>query len=452
MRLTAITCSLALAAPLSGKVGAADQDKQLYGDLVSQVLAAKCASCHGEDKQKGKLRVDSFGAILEGGNEGPSVVAGKPDDSPILQRVYLPLDDDDHMPPEDKDQLTEQETALLEFWVQSGAKEKGSVADLKPDEETAKAIAHVADNLPEVPESVAKADVPKVDPAKEKLVEETVGRISETGASLMPIAQNTPELRYSALNISKDFTDDDLTALKPIADLIKWMDLARTGVTDKGLSHLSGMENLTRLHLENTGITDAGLDAIKVLPNLEYLNLYGTKVTDAGIAKLSGAKSLKKLFLWQSKATEAGAKKLAAAIPGLDVNTGWKESEVEPVALAANTKAEPKKETPPAKPEPKKEAAKPEPKKDAKKPAPKPEPKKPDPTFQKALDELKAAVEKTSKEASQAKAELEAAVKAVAEATKKAEALKAESEKAATVAVETKSALDQLEKAATASK
>ena len=43
-----------------------------------------------------------------------------------------------------------------------------------------------------------------------------------------------------------------------------------------------------------------------------------------GIVSEDGLKNLKKLFLWQSKATEEGANKLAEAIPGLDVNTGWK--------------------------------------------------------------------------------------------------------------------------------
>jgi len=487
MRLTAISCSFVLAASLTGTLRADDQNKQLYADLVAPVLSAKCVSCHGEDKQKGKLRVDTVAFIME----GEAVVAGKPDESTLLERVYLPLDDDDHMPPEDKDQLTKQETALLAFWVKAGAKEKGTVAEAKPDKDAAAAIAHVAANIPKA-SAVAKADAPKIDPAKEKLILETIGRIEDSGASLMAIAQNTPELRYSALNITKDFKDDNLAALKPIADQVKWMDLARTGVTDKGLANLTGMKNLTRLHLENTAVTDAGLDSLKGLANLEYLNLYGTKVTDAGVAKLAGLTKLKKVFVWQSKVTDAGAKKLAAAIPGIEVNTGWKASAVEPVLLAAATPKpaakpapatpapkpaakpapKPTTPTPAAKPAPKtpapKPAAKPAPATPAPKPAPKPAPTTPAPkpaakpaptapapanaTFAKALAELKATSDKTSKEAAASKAAFDAAIKTVADATKKAEALKAKSENAAKVAAETKAALTQLEKAAAAKK
>jgi len=76
------------------------------------------------------------------------------------------------------------------------------------------------------------------------------------------------------------------------------------------------------------------------LANLEYLNLYGTKVTDAGLEALKGLKNLKKLYVWQTGVTDAGAAKLTAAIPGIDINMGWKE----PAAPAAEAKpAEPAK-------------------------------------------------------------------------------------------------------------
>ena len=366
-------------------------------------------------------------------------------DSSLIQRVYLPLEDDEHMPPEGKNQLTEEETAVLAFWIQSGAKADATIGQLKPDEAASKAIAHVIGNLPEVAPVVAKTDAPPKPVVDEKIVAETIGRVTESGASLMAIAQDTPELRFSALNVAGDYTDDQLPMLKPVGPQLKWNDLARTKVTDKGLAHLSEMSNLTRLHLENTGVTDAGLAHLTGLSNLEYLNLYGTQVTDAGLQKLAGLKKLKKVFLWQSKATDAGAKKLAAAIPGLEVNTGWK---LEPVVLAAAT---PK---PAAAPKP---APKPEPK-PAPKPAPKPEPKpapKPstvDPMFNKALAELKATADETQKRADTIRAEFNAAIKAVETATKKAEALKAQAEKAAKVAAETKAALAQLQKAAEASK
>lgn len=480
--LNRLSSGLALAAGLAVAPAFADATKsQLYKDLVAPVLDAKCGNCHGAEKPKGKLNMETLEAILKGGNEGPAIVAGKVDESPLLQRVYLPLNDDEHMPPEDKEQLSAQETALIAFWIKSGAKAEGTVADFKPEAADLAAANHVLGNLPKAEKAVGKADAPKVDPAMQKLVTETIGRVEKNGASLMAIAQDTPELRFSALNVAKDFKDDQLAELKPIASQIKWMDLARTPVTDKGLAHLTGMTQLSRLHLENTGITDAGLDAIKGLGNLEYLNLYGTQVSDAGLAKLSGLKNLKKLFVWQTKVTDAGAAKLAAAIPGIDINTGWK-AQAEPVAVAAAatpaaapaapatpkpatpapaTPAKPATTTPapapakPATPAPT-TAAKPAPAPAPTTPAPAPAaaPAKPavDPMFSKAVAEVETAAAEAAKRAAQAKTDFDNAIKAVEEATKRAEALKASSEKAAAVATETKAALDQLKKAIETSK
>jgi mono/diheme cytochrome c family protein len=425
-------------------------NKKLYPEIVQPILTAKCAGCHGEDKQKGKLRVDTFAQLMKGGSEGESVVAGKVNDSSLLQRVYLPLDDDEHMPPEGKDQLTAQETAVIAFWIQSGAKADATIGSLKPDEKANAAIANVIGNLPKAEAKVAEADKMKLTPEQEKTIATTIGNVEKSGASLMAIAQDTPELRFSALNVAKEFSDDGLAVLKPVAGQLKWVDLARTQVTDKGLAHLAGMKGITRLHLENTKVTDAGLDHIKGLADLEYLNLYGTQVTDAGIMKLAGLKKLKKIFLWQSKVTEGGATKLAATIPGLDANTGWKASKVEPVTLAANTSkpAAPAAPTAPAKPAAKPTTPAPKP---AAKPAPKPVPAI-DPMFDKALAELKGAADASAKKATDAKEQLDAAIQAVSEATKKAEALKSNHEKASKVAAETKAALAQLQKAIEAAK
>ena len=92
-----------------------------YESVVKPILAEKCESCHGEEKQKGGLRVDSLELMLEGGDQGPSVVPGDLENSLLISCLYLPLDDDLRMPPESKPQLTSEEIMILEHWVRSGA-------------------------------------------------------------------------------------------------------------------------------------------------------------------------------------------------------------------------------------------------------------------------------------------------------------------------------------------
>ncbi|NOX99189.1 MAG: hypothetical protein GXP30_05585 [Verrucomicrobia bacterium] len=337
-----------------GYSNAADaKDPIIYKDLVNPIFQAKCVSCHGEEKSKGKLRLDSYEAVMKGGSDAGSdnVIPGKPKDSESIVRAHLPLDDDDRMPPEDKDQLTKQELAVLEFWIKSGAKKDMKVSQAKPAGADAEAIKYVVAHPPKV--KAKKASKPKVDPkvaaARAKALAAVMPKVEKSGASLMAIAQDTPELRFSALNVAKSFKDDGLKILAPVNDQILWLDLARTQITDKALVDVVAMKNLTRLHLENTKITDAGLANIAKLANLEYLNLYGTQVSDAGIQKLAGLKKLKKIFLWQTKVSEKGAKQLVAKISGLDANTGFKAAAVKPVVAVAKKPAAPaKKPAPPS--------------------------------------------------------------------------------------------------------
>jgi hypothetical protein len=87
--------------------------------VVEPMLSEYCYSCHGPEKVKGGLRVDSLAFLLQGGDSGPSIVAGDPDASLLLQRLMLPLEDDDRMPPEGKPQPTEAEVAALRTWLLS---------------------------------------------------------------------------------------------------------------------------------------------------------------------------------------------------------------------------------------------------------------------------------------------------------------------------------------------
>lgn len=92
-----------------------------YERVIRPLLERTCTSCHNEDKQKGDLLLTTPAGIQQGGFTGPVVVPGKPEESPLLTRCLLPLDHDDHMPPEGKPQPTEEELAALRAWIAAGA-------------------------------------------------------------------------------------------------------------------------------------------------------------------------------------------------------------------------------------------------------------------------------------------------------------------------------------------
>ena len=70
--------------------------------------------------------------MLKGGQSGPVIVPGQAAQSELLRRVRLPLDDQDHMPPEGKPQPAPEDLALLEWWVEAGAPGDKRVDQLNP--------------------------------------------------------------------------------------------------------------------------------------------------------------------------------------------------------------------------------------------------------------------------------------------------------------------------------
>jgi uncharacterized membrane protein len=116
------------AAPGGAKPGASPL---VFQDLLMPIFETKCNNCHNEDKSKGGLRMDTHALLVQGGDGGTALVPGKPDESLALQRILLPADDDEHMPPEGKEQMTPEETALFRWWIQAGASESLRLDDPK---------------------------------------------------------------------------------------------------------------------------------------------------------------------------------------------------------------------------------------------------------------------------------------------------------------------------------
>jgi hypothetical protein len=108
-----------------------EKDKLVFQDVILPIFEAKCNNCHNADKSKGDLRLDTFEMVMKGGENGANIVPGKPDESLSIQRVLLAVDDDEHMPPDGKAQLTAGEIALLRWWVEQGASNTQKVADAK---------------------------------------------------------------------------------------------------------------------------------------------------------------------------------------------------------------------------------------------------------------------------------------------------------------------------------
>lgn len=359
------TFALTLALPLLAISPVHSQDQTAA--QATKILADRCVECHGPDKQKGKLRLDSRDAALH------AIKPGQVDESELFIRISLPADDVDIMPPKG-DPLTPEQVAIIQKWIASGAEwAEPSSETSDPEPETAQGdvqsiltklspqelellrnwiqeggkLPETAATKPAAAE-IALQEFPESDEEKQ-----AVASLQSAGALAMKVSQDGNWLRVNCRLVGDQIGDTEISPLSAMKNLIE-LDLSRTQVTDAGLAHISGLSNLTHLNLNNTGITDEGLKHLASLNNLTYLNLYGTKVSDTGLDHLKGLKTLEKLYIWQTDISDKGSAALQEALPAVEIIGGWKLESVQvPEAKPAEeAKAEEKQAVAPEKPEP----------------------------------------------------------------------------------------------------
>src|SRR5437773_2156600 len=110
-------CTLALAGPAAGPT---PEQAAAFEQQVRPILRANCYTCHSHaaKKSKGGLVLDSRDSALKGGDTGPAIVPGKPDES-LLVKAVSHTDDDLKMPPKGK--LADGQIKILRDWIQQGA-------------------------------------------------------------------------------------------------------------------------------------------------------------------------------------------------------------------------------------------------------------------------------------------------------------------------------------------
>jgi uncharacterized membrane protein len=258
-----------------------------YARHIYPILDSNCVVCHGEQKVKGHLRLDSYDHLMRGGSDGAVVIPGKPERSILLQRLMLPPTDKKFMPSDDRPALKPEEVAWIRAWVQQGASEQ------------ARSLAGI--NLPD------DEPLPQVGDYSGMMAEITKTAKSE-GVTLVPVSRNLGDgLILNTADAGSKFGDEQLAGLARFAPYIVEAELARTSVNDAGLATLGKFGHLRALHLEGTAITGTGLANLTQLPQLSYLNLSGTQVTQVAIAPLTSMKNMRHLYVYDTPAQPASA-------------------------------------------------------------------------------------------------------------------------------------------------
>ncbi len=296
----------------------APREISLYQDQVVGILQSKCYTCHSKIKKKGGLRLDSEEFIKQGGKNGAVLTAGDADNSKLYTHLLLPLEDEDHMPPKGKKQLSASEIATIHRWVK--------MADPFAKTTVSTTVVKITETVPQAVEPPAPVEKPiTVIPAKTVSIKaadpDNIDAIKKMNVVVTPIQSGANGLYLNFVNL-KNFNGKMLDQAIVLKEQVVQLKLTNQAVTDQDLEKIKQFKNLRQLQLEKTKVTDEGMDQIKSMQALEQLNLYGTSISDKGLEKLSSCKNLKTLFLWKTNATAEGIAKLKQALPNLIIEAG----------------------------------------------------------------------------------------------------------------------------------
>ncbi len=262
-------------------------DAVVFTDMVQPILQTKCMGCHNSSKAKGELVMETTQLLLKGGKSGPLWDSSKADLGLMMERVHLAPDEEKHMPPHGKPQLTDQELAILYQWLKHDPSRSIRVAEL-PASDTLRQLAQTLfKNAPEDKFDFAAAD------------EKTIEKLNTSYRVIYPLALHSPALNVDFYS-PHVFKPEQLKELEPLATQIVSLDLDKMPVTDADISTIIHFTNLRTLNLSFTGVTGAGISQLCKLEKLKTLSLSGTAVKSGDIACLVTQKSLRHLYVWNT--------------------------------------------------------------------------------------------------------------------------------------------------------
>lgn len=291
---------------------------------VLTILEERCFECHQATrtdargrtkKHKGGLRLDGRAWILRGGDGGDVVVAGKPDDSPLLTRTELDEDDPDHMP-DRGDPLTGAQIDVLRRWIAAGA----SFGDWTGAPLDASAVpSPVAHAGTTAPAGARAARLLALADGLEPLGEAERKALAEADAHVEDLLGDRRLVRIGFPGRQAAIDDSALRVLEQVKEHVVELDLARTQVGDAALDPLARLPRLTRLDLSGTPVTVAGLRKLARAPALRTLVLVGTTLRDDAVGVLAGMPHLETVHLWRSGLGDGELAALREAAPQLRV-------------------------------------------------------------------------------------------------------------------------------------
>jgi hypothetical protein len=299
----------------------------VFEATIEPILESKCYGCHNEKKAKGELILTSLESIAKGGEDGVVWKAGDAEHSLIVERLNLPLDSKEHMPPKDKAQLSADELAFISHWIQSGADVRTTYAKLAETDTIKKLSSTIVARYHPPAADNQHYDFPFVSQQK-------ISELSTPYRTVFQIALNEPALQAD-FYLSSLFQKKYLEELTQVRKQLVAIDLSKMPVDDADLTTIAAFTNLEKLVLNNTQVSGETLGKLSKLEHLESISLSGTKVNVQALRALSGNINLKTVYIWNTGIDPEDIKQLQNEVGSIRWEVGYVPDEKELLRLSA---------------------------------------------------------------------------------------------------------------------
>lgn len=287
------------------------EDAVIYPHLVRPIIEQKCMNCHNSNKAKGELVMETEELLLKGGKNGKLWDTSATDFGLMMRRIHLPLENEEHMPPKGKPQLTDEEANVLYLWIKDGAGFTKKVTEL-PENDSLRMIAAT---------HFKSSDTDVYDfPAADKNI---IAKLNTDYRVVTPIATGSPAIFVNFYG-SPQFKKEQLKDLEQIKNNIISLQLSKMPITDEDLKIIGGFSNLRTLNLSFTSIKGEGINYLTGLQNLKHLSLSGTTVSSNSLKPLAQLKKLQSIQVWNTPINQQDIASLKTVFLKTSFDSGFK--------------------------------------------------------------------------------------------------------------------------------
>jgi len=271
------------------EINKVDSTLTVYEKAIAPILEQKCVGCHGPEKVKGKLQLNTPEFIIKGGKDGNLLNSINNQEALLLQRIHLPNADEKHMPPDGKLQLTLEELNLLNRWVKAGGDFKKKLNELTNTDTLALLVN--AYKAPKKGEDNNKNNAPDL-------------KVYNTSYCTVNYSYFGSEEIFVDFFQGSFYKTESLKKLEPIKEKVASLNMQGMPLTKEDIGIISSFSNLRKLNLNYTKLSLNDLLPLKGLLKLKNISICGIDLNPTTLASFIEKSPFTLVHIWNNKAVE----------------------------------------------------------------------------------------------------------------------------------------------------